>query len=43
MTDASREHNRLVAADDRYVGSSYVGSIVIVPVRDGVRAALRIA
>jgi len=35
-TDAIREHNRLVAEDDRYVGS-------IVPIRDGVQAALRIA
>jgi caffeoyl-CoA O-methyltransferase len=30
-----REHNRLVAEDSRYVGS-------IVPIRDGVMAALRI-
>jgi predicted O-methyltransferase YrrM len=35
QTAAIREHNRLVAEDDRYVGS-------IVPVRDGVMAALRI-
>jgi caffeoyl-CoA O-methyltransferase len=35
-TAAIREHNRLVAEDDRYIGS-------IVPVRDGVQAALRIA
>jgi predicted O-methyltransferase YrrM len=34
-TAAIQEHNRLVAADDRYVGS-------IVPIRDGVMAALRI-
>jgi predicted O-methyltransferase YrrM len=32
---AIREHNRLVAEDDRYVGS-------IVPIRDGVMTALRI-
>ena len=32
---AIREHNRLVAEDDRYVGS-------IVPIRDGVMAALRV-
>lgn len=36
MTEAIREHNRLVAEDDRYVGS-------IVPIRDGVTTALRIA
>jgi caffeoyl-CoA O-methyltransferase len=35
-TAAIREHNRLVAEDDRYIGS-------IVPIRDGVMAALRIA
>jgi caffeoyl-CoA O-methyltransferase len=35
-TAAIREHNRLVADDDRYVGS-------IVPIRDGVMAALRVA
>jgi predicted O-methyltransferase YrrM len=35
-TAAIREHNRLVAEDDRFVGS-------IVPIRDGVLAALRIA
>jgi caffeoyl-CoA O-methyltransferase len=35
-TDAIREVNRLVAEDERYVGS-------IVPIRDGVQAALRIA
>ena len=35
-TAAIREHNRLVAEDDRYVGS-------IVPIRDGVMAALRVA
>ena len=34
-TGAIREHNRLVAEDDRYVGS-------IVPIRDGVMTALRI-
>ena len=34
-TAAIREHNALVAEDDRYVGS-------IVPIRDGVMAALRI-
>jgi caffeoyl-CoA O-methyltransferase len=34
-TAAIREHNRLVAEDDRYVGS-------IVPIRDGVMTALRI-
>ena len=34
-TAAIREHNRLVAEDDRYVGS-------IVPIRDGVMAALRV-
>jgi predicted O-methyltransferase YrrM len=34
-TTAIREHNRLVAEDDRYVGS-------IVPVRDGVMTALRV-
>ncbi len=34
-TAAIREHNRLVADDDRYVGS-------IVPIRDGVMAALRV-
>ena len=34
-TAAIREHNRLVAEDDRYVGS-------IVPIRDGVMSALRI-
>ncbi|MDX1620643.1 MAG: O-methyltransferase [Nitriliruptorales bacterium] len=33
--DAIREHNRLVAGDHRYIGS-------IVPIRDGVMAALRI-
>jgi predicted O-methyltransferase YrrM len=35
-TAAIREHNRLVAEDDRYVGS-------IVPIRDGVMAALRVS
>jgi predicted O-methyltransferase YrrM len=35
-TAAIREHNQLVAEDDRYVGS-------IVPIRDGVMAALRIS
>ena len=35
-TAAIREHNRLVAEDERYVGS-------IVPVRDGVMMALRVA
>ncbi len=35
-TAAIREHNRLVADDERYVGS-------IVPIRDGVMAALRVA
>jgi predicted O-methyltransferase YrrM len=35
-TAAIREHNRLIAEDDRYIGS-------IVPIRDGVMAALRIA
>jgi predicted O-methyltransferase YrrM len=35
-TTAIREHNRLVAEDERYVGS-------LVPIRDGVMAALRIA
>jgi caffeoyl-CoA O-methyltransferase len=35
-TAAIREHNRMVAEDERYVGS-------IVPVRDGVMMALRIA
>jgi predicted O-methyltransferase YrrM len=35
-TDAIREHNRLVADDERYVSS-------IVPTRDGVFVALRIA
>lgn len=35
LTAAIREHNKLVAEDDRYVGS-------IVPIRDGVMAALRI-
>ena len=35
-TAAIQEHNRMVAEDDRYVGS-------IVPIRDGVMAALRIA
>ncbi|HEX6869616.1 MAG TPA: class I SAM-dependent methyltransferase, partial [Micromonosporaceae bacterium] len=35
MTAAIQEHNRLVAEDDRYVAS-------IVPIRDGVMAALRI-
>jgi predicted O-methyltransferase YrrM len=34
-TAAIREHNRLVAEDDRFVGS-------IVPVRDGVMVALRV-
>lgn len=34
-TAAIREHNRLVAEDDRFVGS-------IVPIRDGVMAALRV-
>jgi predicted O-methyltransferase YrrM len=34
-TAAIQEHNRLVAGDDRYVGS-------IVPIRDGVMTALRI-
>jgi hypothetical protein len=31
-----QEHNRLVAGDERYVGA-------IVPIRDGVMAALRVA
>lgn len=35
-TAAIREHNRLVAADDRYAGS-------IVPIRDGIMTALRVA
>jgi predicted O-methyltransferase YrrM len=35
FTAAIREHNRLVAEDDRYVGS-------LVPVRDGVTMALRV-
>jgi predicted O-methyltransferase YrrM len=35
LTAAIREHNAMVAEDDRYVGS-------IVPIRDGVMAALRI-
>jgi caffeoyl-CoA O-methyltransferase len=35
-TAAIREHNRLVADDDRFVAS-------IVPIRDGVMAALRVA
>jgi len=35
-TAAIQEHNRMVAEDDRYVGS-------IVPIRDGVMAALRVA
>jgi caffeoyl-CoA O-methyltransferase len=34
-TAAIREHNRLVAEDDRYVAS-------IIPIRDGVMAALRV-
>jgi len=34
-TAAIREHNALIAEDDRYVGS-------IVPIRDGVMAALRV-
>jgi predicted O-methyltransferase YrrM len=34
-TAAIREHNQLVAGDDRYVGS-------IVPIRDGVMTALRV-
>jgi caffeoyl-CoA O-methyltransferase len=34
-TEAIRQHNRLVAEDDRYVGS-------VVPIRDGVMTALRI-
>jgi predicted O-methyltransferase YrrM len=34
-TAAIREHNQLIAEDDRYVGS-------IVPIRDGVMAALRV-
>ncbi len=34
-TAAIQEHNRLVAEDDRYIGS-------IVPIRDGVMAALRV-
>lgn len=36
MTAAIREHNRLVAEDHRYVSS-------IVPIRDGVMTALRVA
>jgi predicted O-methyltransferase YrrM len=36
FTAAIREHNRMVAEDDRYVGS-------IVPIRDGVMAALRVS
>ena len=35
VTASIREHNRLVAEDSRYVGS-------LVPIRDGVMAALRI-
>jgi caffeoyl-CoA O-methyltransferase len=35
-TAAIREHNRLVATDERFVGG-------IVPIRDGIMAALRIA
>jgi caffeoyl-CoA O-methyltransferase len=35
-TAAIREHNRMVAEDDRYIGS-------IVPIRDGVMTALRVA
>lgn len=35
LTAAIREHNKLVAEDDRYVGS-------VVPIRDGVMAALRV-
>ena len=35
FTAAIREHNRMVAEDDRYVGS-------IVPIRDGVMTALRV-
>jgi caffeoyl-CoA O-methyltransferase len=35
VTAAIREHNQMVAEDERYVGS-------IVPIRDGVMAALRI-
>jgi predicted O-methyltransferase YrrM len=35
VTAFIREHNRLVAEDTRYVGSS-------VPIRDGVMTALRI-
>jgi caffeoyl-CoA O-methyltransferase len=34
-TAAIREHNRMVAEDDRYVGS-------VVPIRDGVTVALRV-
>ena len=34
-TAAIRQHNALVAEDDRYVGS-------IVPIRDGVMTALRV-
>lgn len=34
-TAAIRDHNRLVAEDDRYVGS-------IVPIRDGIMAAVRV-
>lgn len=34
-TAAIQEHNRLIASDDRYVGS-------IVPIRDGVMTALRV-
>ena len=36
VTDAIREHNAMIAADDRYVSS-------ILPIRDGVMVALRIA
>lgn len=36
LTAAIRDHNQLVASDPRYVGS-------IVPIRDGVMAALRVA
>jgi len=36
VTDAIREHNAMIAADERYVSS-------ILPIRDGVMVALRIA
>ena len=36
LTDAIREHNALIAADERFVSS-------ILPIRDGVMVALRIS